>query len=44
MLGPVHAKVNLDKKQKMRDWNRLDQSEVITNSNKALDYIDDLAE
>ena len=46
MLGPVKGKSNEDddKKIKKTEWTRLDPSEIIQNSNKALDYIDDLVE
>jgi len=28
----------------MKEWNRLDSSEIVTNSVRAFDYIDDLIE
>lgn len=44
MFGPVKGKNYERDFTRVSEWNRLDPSEVIMNSNKALDYIDDLVE
>ena len=46
MNGPVKGKISEEdaKKIKKSEWSRLDPTEIIQNSSKALDYIDDLVE
>ena len=44
MIGPVQAKGKEVNKYWMKDWNRLDSSEIVTNSVRAFDYVDDLIE